>query len=92
MNAIISTRNLQWLKASHSFVGEISELPNQRIPLARVFQDSCDEGFTLVSHVTGAELDFFLDNVLKKDGDTLSWTFRPVQRGVPVESVVIFND
>ena len=90
--AFLSTRNMQWHKDARSFICEISDLPEKRIPLKRVFQDSCDEGFTLVSEWTGQELDFFLNETVTKEGDVMLWKFLPVQKNGPVSEVVIFND
>jgi len=90
--AHISTKNLHWQKLPRSFFAEISELPNKQIPLKRVFQDSCDEGFTLVSDWTGQKLDFYLNETVKSEGDVVAWHFLPVRKNGPVTKVTILND
>lgn len=83
---------MHWQKLPRSFFAEISELPNKRIPLKRMFQDSCDEGFTLVSHHTGREIDFYLTETVKNEGDVVAWHFLPVNGDSPVRKVIIIND
>jgi len=90
--AHISTKHFHWLKLPRQFFAEISELPNQHIPLKRIFQDSCDEGFTLVSKDTGVGLDFYLDKEVKSEGDIVAWHFLPAQKNGPVNKVIILND
>lgn len=91
--AHISTKDLFWHKESRSFSIEVCELPNKRIPLKRIYQDSCDEGFTLVSHHTGIEIDFYLNKTSTwTDGGVAAWYFLPVIKNGPVTKVTIFND
>jgi len=88
----ISTKHLHYQKIGRSFFGEISELPDKHIPLKRVFPDSCDEGFTLVSHVTGNGIDVYLNETKRDaDGDVIAWEFVPVNDS-RITKVVILND
>ena len=92
MSAYISTRNLHYQKIGRSFFAEISELPKQRIPYMRVYNDACDVGFWLVSHKTGAEIMMVMTEEKKVNGDVVGWTFEPVDKKAPIRNVVIIND
>ncbi len=92
MSAYISTRDLHFQSTGRSFFQEISCLPNKRIPLMRVYPDSCDEGFILVSHSTGMEIKMVLSNTKIVEGEVISWTFRPIAKNAPIRFVVIVND
>ena len=92
MSAYISTRDLHFQSIGRSFFQEISCLPNKRIPLMRVYDDACDEGFILVSHSTGMEIKMVLAETKRVDGDVISWTFRPIDKNAPINNVVIVND
>lgn len=49
----------------------------------RIYQDACDEGITLISHKTGREAKFYLDQVHKDhDGDIQVWILRPTTETV----------
>ena len=60
----------------------------------RVYNDACDEGLTLVSHITGKEVVYAVVNVKKDtEGDLVYWDLRPAfgfDAGLPV--LRIFND
>ena len=65
----------------------------------RLYQDACDEGITLISSRTGAEVDFYVDEYHKNnEGELISWLLRPTPeslRKVPFAkgtSVLILND
>jgi len=92
MSAYISTRNLHYQSIGRSFFQEISCLPDQHIPLMRVYPDACDEGFYLVSHLTGTEIKMVRTETKHIDGDVVSWTFKPVNKNAPIRNVVILND
>jgi len=92
MSAYISTKDLHYQKIGRSFFQEISCLPDKRIPLMRVYDDACDEGFILVSHVTGAEIKMVLTETKLEDGDVVGWTFKPINKNAPINNVVIIND
>lgn len=92
MSAYVSTKNLYYQKIGKSFFAEISELPDKRIPEMRVYPDACDIGFYLVSHKTGAEITMVLHEKHIVDGEVIAWTFKPVDKNAPINSVVIVND
>lgn len=48
---MISTERFTWVAGTRTFVAEVSEL--QDLEMIRVYPDSCDVGFDLVSHKTG---------------------------------------
>ena len=92
MSAYLSTKHFMYQKIGRSFFAEISELPKQRIPYMRVYNDACDVGFWLVSHKTGAEIMMVMTEEKKVNGDVVGWTFKPVERNAPITQVVIIND
>jgi hypothetical protein len=64
----------------------------------RVYNDSCDEGLTIVSSKTGKEVTFAINKVDKSEGDIRYWELLPVKESiqrVPAAKnckVLIFND
>lgn len=93
MSAYISTKDLHFQTTGRSFFQEISCLPDKRIPLHRIYFDSRgDQGFYLVSHSTGMEILMILIETKRIEGDIISWTFSPFNRGEPINNVVIVND
>lgn len=91
MSAYISTRDLHFQSTGRSFFQEISCLPEKHIPLHRI-NSRGEKGFYLVSHLTGAEILMVLTETKRIDGDVISWTFVPFNRGAPINNVVIVND
>ena len=92
MSAYISTRDLHYQKTGRSFFAFITDLPKQRIPYMRVYQDACDVGFWLVSQNTGAEIKMVMTEEKVVNGDVVGWTFEPVDKKAPINNVVIIND
>jgi len=92
MSAYVSTRDLHYQSVGRSFFAFITDLPEKRIPLMRVFNDSCDEGFYLVSHKTGTEILMYLKETKVVEGEVVGWTFTPVDKNAPINNVVIVND
>jgi hypothetical protein len=87
-----STRQFTWLPETRQFVGEISSTNG----FGQVFDDSCDEGMTLVGK-TGEEVVFCVDRTERDaEGDILFWILRPAvslgRRQVPSCTVQLFND
>jgi len=63
--------------------------------LGRVYDDACDEGFTMISDRTGREVVFVSAGTEHdREGDVQAWVFVPAvgQRDRPDCLVVIFND
>lgn len=64
-----------------------------RYPFGRVFDDACDEGFTLVSHNTGTEIVCAVSaEVRDADRDLVCVELKPVTPGAPDFTVRLFND
>lgn len=86
-----STKEFTWCSRSRRFVAEISELHNA-VLASRVFNDACDEGFTLVSERTGEEMTMILESESRdNEGELLYWTFKP-ERETALFTVRVFND
>ncbi len=79
-----STRQFNYDKESNEFSTEISNFGPGGLRTRRVFPDACDEGFTLVSEKTGAEVDVFLDetgwNGNEHEKEIVEWIYRPVNK------------
>lgn len=97
----IHTKNFTWVPEEKLFVAEASDFHGINL-FGRVFGDSCDAGFDLVSDKTGDVRAMALDHTEKDaEGDTLWWDFTPFKirnpnRRDPFRSgdfkVRIFND
>ena len=75
----------------NTFVSELSDLGRPR--LGRVYDDACDEGFTIISKKTGKPAVFALySSEDDSEGDVLSWTFTCVTPGLKNLKAVIYND
>lgn len=75
------------------FTAEISDLgPGFRFE--RVWNDSCDEGLTLVSKRTGFELVFAVVHTERREGEILWWELAAVTRNRCHKGLTIklFND
>jgi hypothetical protein len=78
-----------FVKEEGLLVAEDSSLPRP----SRVYDDACAAGYTLVSHHTGREVVYVVNEVVKEDGDLLYWTLIPAarrDRGLP--NLRVFND
>lgn len=88
--APVSTERFTYSAAERLLVAEASDLP----PFGRVYDDACDEGLTLISHRTGAEVVYGVEHIERDaDNDLLYWELRPASRrdaGLP--TVRVFND
>lgn len=93
-----STREFSWHLDTKTFAADASELrwPIGRAPLGRVYDDAADEGFTLVSHVTGQKVAVALDKTETSEDYSGGWsamTFVPAERAKrSAFKVIIFND
>jgi hypothetical protein len=87
--APVSTGRFLYHAASNTFTAEASDLPVMWT--GRAYDDACDEGLTLVSTRTGAEVVCVLHDMATSEGDVLFWTFRPAD---PAHTFVVnvFND
>jgi hypothetical protein len=96
-----STRRFTWSAETRTFSAEASDFTNAAGPtLGRVYDDACDEGFTLISQWTNQRMPLRLREIIREDGDVLGWIYEPVTQGrrtnlhpvLPAFKVVIFND
>lgn len=88
--APVSYRLLTWQPGVRQFVAEASDLRGT----GQVWDDSCDEGFTIIGK-TGREIVVVLtDEKRDADGDVQFWTFEPADRAdrALINKVVVFND
>jgi hypothetical protein len=87
----ICTSLLTYDKPENLFVVEDSTL---NLRPARVWIDSCDVGYTLVSHRTGAEIVYALNLIVENsDREIMYWDYRPAEDKNPaLPTLRIFND
>lgn len=87
-------------KDDETFSQEISTLQGNGFdPFSQVYEDACDEGFTMVSEQTGRKVTFYLDDV-GRDGEReiTRWSYMPTPEsvrqipGIENLKVIIFND
>lgn len=89
--APVSTRQFHFDKDARLFIGEISSTHG----FGRVWNDSCDEGLTLVSARTGKHVTFaIVETIRDADGDITQWMLRPTPDSDCDADlgVVLFND
>jgi hypothetical protein len=76
----------------NTFSAEASDF-GRNFNLGRVYDDACDEGFSIVSEKTGKIAVFSLYNHEEdSEGDLLMWVFKCVTPGLTHLKAVIFND
>ena len=76
----------------NTFTAEASDL-GKNFDLARVYDDACDEGFSIVSVKTRKVAVFALyDHDEDAEGDLCAWNFKCVTPGLTHLKAVIFND
>ena len=84
--APVSTRQFHYDPYTRHFVGFINDTHG----LGRVYDDAADEGLTLVSSRTGAELVFVVtDETRDAVGDIRAWVLRSVDGRF---TATLFND
>jgi hypothetical protein len=84
--------NFTFNKKTNTFSAEASDF-GRTFELDRVYDDACDEGFSIVSAKTGKIAVFALYNHEEdEEGDLISWIFRCVTPGLTHLKAVIFND
>ena len=74
----------------HTFSAEASDL--RGIRLGRVYDDACDEGFTIVSEKTGKSAVFAAAGEIIHNEELGGWKFKCVTPGLTHLKAVIFND
>jgi hypothetical protein len=81
----LSTRDFSYNAKTQTFTAESSDLHGAKGP-SRVYDDACDEGFILVSHITGDSIVFALQSIDYLGGsddenkDIAGWNFKAVAR------------
>ena len=99
-----STNKFHWCPMDGLFTQELSSLgvkPHQNA-FHQLYSDACDEGITLISHVTGKEANYFIDKVdrgLTEDGwETYGWNLLPTPETIREQprlkntKILIIND
>lgn len=77
---------------NNTFVAEASDF-GRNLRLGRVYDDACDEGFTIISEKTGKGAVFaFYSHEEDGEGDLVSYIFKCVTPGLTHLKAVIFND
>lgn len=77
---------------SNIFTVEASDL-GRAFRLGRVYDDACNEGFTVISKNTGKPAVFALYNHEEdREGELISWIFKCVTPGLTDLKAVIYND
>ena len=75
-----------------TFTQEISTL-GRDFQLGQVYDDACDEGFTMVSHHTGKHVAFAQCSVDKdREGDIAGWWYESVTPGHKGFRCLVIND
>lgn len=87
----VRTDRFTWVPASKTFVAEASDLG---VALARVYDDACDVGLTLVSHVTGTEVVCAVHHEIRDgEGELVATVLMPVGPRSPLTFTVhVLND
>lgn len=90
--APISSSRFTYVYSERMLVAEASDLGP--LCFGQVWNDSCDEGLTVVSARTGREVVFVVNHVETRDGDLLYWNLIPAKRGDVAGhcTVRIYND
>lgn len=83
---IHSSRRFAWY--GRRAVGEISDFG--QFFMGRLYNDSCDIGFRIVSSITGKTVTFYLSGECMRDGGVESWEFSCLED--KTLSATIFND
>lgn len=78
--------------SGNTFVAEASDF-GRDLKLGNVYDDACDEGFSIVSAKTGRAAVFALYNHEEDgEGELVKWIFKCVTPGLTHLKAVIFND
>jgi hypothetical protein len=86
----VSTRDLSYDAKTGTFTAEASSLPAP----GRVYDDACDFGYTVISHLSGTKV-VFVEDFQQRDRDDLLYTdYLPVAERGWVRPVLlrVFND
>lgn len=93
---LVGTSMFTFVKEENMLVAEASDLP----PFGRVYDDACDEGYTVVSSDTGREVVYAVSGIHRPD-DLLWWDLTPADMrdrnidrtgGKSLPTIRIYND
>lgn len=77
---------------NNTFIGEISDF-GPKFDFGRVYDDACDEGFSIISKKTGKHAVFAFENhETDLEGELIAWVFKCVTPGLKYLEAKIFND
>lgn len=87
----VHVSQLFWHPETRTFCADISDIGGR---FGRVWDDACDEGFTLVSRYSGKDqIVFAVDHTEVREGDVMYWDLKPAKTGLTVPfNVRIYND
>ncbi len=89
-----STKDFHWDRVTRTLTAEISLLG--RKPFGRIWDDALDLGFSIISHHTGRQVTFVVNEIdLTPDHDIAGWWLKPVRVGandVQDIRVLVIND
>jgi hypothetical protein len=100
-NVLHTTRGFTYDKKIKALVSEASTITagDKHALFGRVYDDACDEGFVLKSHVTGGEIVFAIDKIdLNSDGEVMCWYLVPIRKATGRQDpsrdfhVLVIND
>lgn len=83
-----STQLFAYDRATKRLIVEISTLQANSVgkqAFGPVFNDSADEGFILVSHMTGRESKWAVNETLRREGEIVVWILTPTEESVHVD-------
>jgi hypothetical protein len=98
-SSVLSNR-FDYVSAWKTFIAEISELSHGGVdPLGQLYNDSCDQGFVMISSKTGSEVEFYLHETQRDgEGEIGAWEFRATANAIHHNfnlqnvKVIILND
>ena len=91
MGHYVSSKSFTFNKATKTFTTEISDL-GKEFDLVQIYPDACDEGFVMVSHVTGNLEKFAMSKTItNSEGETMGWEFVGLSRKLGLKAT-IYND
>lgn len=86
-----NTNQFTYSKDSKTFVAEISDFAG-KFSLRQIYDDACDEGFTLVSMKTGKECRYSMSQTVENEGGIQFWEFKAIDKVGAGTKVRVYND
>lgn len=88
---VFNLSRFTFLSSQGELVAEASDLNGFR--LGRLWNDACDVGFEIESHLTGTRKRFSLVRQLTRENEVIGWELAPIELAPGrIKKVVIFND